>query len=88
MSQIKKKGLFWARNALLRFPKHGGIIFWGLYFNIASKKIISSHKKKQVQLHEKTAINGYLFMPFCQKQLKSHSLNTAHDRKILSIRKN
>ena len=47
MSQIKKKGLFWARNALLRFPKHGGIIFWGLYFNIASKKIISSHKKNR-----------------------------------------
>ena len=51
---------------------------------INSTKNQITSKKKLGQLDEKTAKNGYVYVPFSQKLLsksKSHSLNAAHDRK-------
>ena len=76
-------------NAISGYAKYCAINFRGLHFNIASIKKYFYKKpnykqKKLGHLDEKTAKNGYLYVPFSQTYFsmsKSHSLNAAHDQK-------
>ena len=74
MSTLNLKRIFWLCKTLwYQFPR-------GLHFNIATNKIYfyknQITSKKLGHLDEKTAKNGYLYVPFSQKLL-----NAAHDQK-------
>ena len=65
-----------------------------IQYSIEKKLFLQETKlkaKKLGHLDEKTAKNGHLYVQFSQKLLfksKSHSLNAAHDQKILSLSEN
>ena len=71
VKKTRKMCQFWTWNAFSGSAKHCGINFRDLHFNIASTKNYfykkPNYKQKLYHLDEKTAKNGYLYVPFSQK---------------------